>query len=79
MPNTVVVTVGPLLKSRLGATVFYFSSAAQAKRLGDSVTRARTRAAIPGAYQVIGRAVIQYMQTPQPKVSATIETCIRSG
>ncbi len=77
--GTVVVTVGPLLKSHLGATVFYFSSVAQAKRLGDSVTRTRTRAAIPGAYQVIGRAVIQYVQTPQPKASAALEACIRSG
>ncbi len=76
-PATSVVTVGPILKSRIGATLLYFDSVTQAKRLGETVSRARTRATIPGAYQVIGRVVIQYMRTPARKVSADIEACIR--
>lgn len=73
----VLVISGPARKPRIGATLLYFNSAAQAKRLTDTVSKARSRVTLPGAYQLVSRVVIQYPQTPRRKVSGDIEACIR--
>ena len=53
------------------ATVFFFDSPMNARRSAKALMRG------PGAYRVVGRAVIQYGREPERRLDEDLQRCLR--